>query len=1003
MAEPDIKDEPRSRAATETEPVINDQEQVQPAQLNINRLWDIEPTPEPPAGPIWRDCAHLDLLQQIEIKEQAVRDAISCVRAIERSLERYAPKVTSSQKWLERMKSIEDSKRECRVLIGFLGASGAGKSSLINALLEQDDLLPADDEKACTAVCVEIFYNRSEDLDSAFVAKVHRISEDDWRVELEKLFQDLSDQVLNKDGEDGEPDLERDIRIKAAFQKLRCVYPHIKSTKDLKSITIPNLLAHPNVKGILGKSKTIIDSTRDGFASKIKPFIDSSNSKEEGGKSFAQWPLVKLVRIQIKSNILKDGIVLVDLPGSMDTNVARGAIAENFQKNLSVTCVVAPTQRAVSDKPAQDLLGRVTQRTLQLDNHFSSDKLCFIVSKTDSSLNVPRYIKTHPNVEQLLASNFENEARFNERLARAKDYCTERREIQAKNKAILDEVSKELKGYSGIPKNLKVGRPKKRKIDDADEAPENNQAPTAEEKANQRKARNAMKKRKQAKTNFDVAGNELYKGQEKIRQLEDALKAVQSRQTAACIRNRNETSAIELRNDYHNASKQLGHKNKKTLQVFGVSALAFSDMMKGAISVPGFLKISDTGIPVLQRWLVETTLADRERNAVNFLEDVVSLELSMGPWISDTSAEYKLPEEQRQNVEDAFDNNYNTLRKGFTEINTKIVQVCATLVDTGLSSKMDKTEITAAAEVERIVKSWAQKPMHWSTHRALNRGNGEWKTHKGVKYDWNEDLTGNFLEPLVAQWARVIHSRLPALRRTYDSDISSLVQEFVTSVSTKIMGVCPEMAEAIGQWKESILRTPTQIHKHSGTIFDETIQDAAREAHRTVKPEVLKAWAPTYDQCGKEVGPGHFKRNQLTHVAQANKLSSRKMYHKGTKAVQTAFQKLWDSLPKEFGEATDPASKQVHEEFETMLQNHTLNEETSEQNQRQAKIQLQQEVQSAFDKLKTAWGTKIHVTQEAEEVDPKLEDVDIDDLFNPDVDSDMFSSSDSEDDELAES
>jgi GTP-binding protein EngB required for normal cell division len=43
--------------------------------------------------------------------------------------------------------------------VGFLGKSGAGKSSLINVLLDHEDLLPADDEKACTASVVEIAWN----------------------------------------------------------------------------------------------------------------------------------------------------------------------------------------------------------------------------------------------------------------------------------------------------------------------------------------------------------------------------------------------------------------------------------------------------------------------------------------------------------------------------------------------------------------------------------------------------------------------------------------------------------------------------------------------------------------------------------------------------------------------------------------------------------------------------------------------------------------------------
>jgi hypothetical protein len=246
---------------------------------------------------------------------------------------------------------LRTEKRECKVLIGFLGVTGAGKSSMINALLEHEDLLPADDEKACTAVCVEIMWNGLENPAQAFQARIDRISAEDWRIEMEKLFQDISDQAQNKDDENGEPDLERDMRIKTAFQKLKCVYPHIRSIQDLKNLTVKDLLEHPNVKNILGQSKWISNKSLEEFASAIKPYIDSSTSKEGSGKSFAQWPLVKLVRLLVKSRILMDGIILVDLPGSMDTNTSRSAVAENYQKNLTVTCVVAPTARAASDKP----------------------------------------------------------------------------------------------------------------------------------------------------------------------------------------------------------------------------------------------------------------------------------------------------------------------------------------------------------------------------------------------------------------------------------------------------------------------------------------------------------------------------------------------------------------------------------------------------------------------------------------------------------------------------
>lgn len=86
-------------------------------------------------------------------------------------------------------------------------------------------------------------------------------------------------------------------------------------------------------------------------------------------------------------------------------------------------------------------------------------------------------------------------------------------------------------------------------------------------------------------------------------------------------------------------------------------------MVKESTNVEGFLNLSDTGIPVLQKWLVETTLKDRENYSMAFLEDVVSLDLSMTPWIADTSADFKMSHTSREIVEDKFDKSLENLLK----------------------------------------------------------------------------------------------------------------------------------------------------------------------------------------------------------------------------------------------------------------------------------------------------------------------------------------------------
>ena len=73
-------------------------------------------------------------------------------------------------------------------------------------------------------------------------------------------------------------------------------------------------MKHPNVKDNLGTTKSIVCSELEEFSAAIKPYIDSSTSKEGvgKGKGFAQWPLVKVVHLQVRSSILKHGVVLVE-------------------------------------------------------------------------------------------------------------------------------------------------------------------------------------------------------------------------------------------------------------------------------------------------------------------------------------------------------------------------------------------------------------------------------------------------------------------------------------------------------------------------------------------------------------------------------------------------------------------------------------------------------------------------------------------------------------------
>ena len=96
-----------------------------------------------------------------------------------------------ASQWIEQIDTLKKSASRTRTIIGIVGNTGAGKSSVINAMLEEERLVPTNCMRACTAVVTEISYNDSPRFE--YRAEVEFISLQDWEKELNILFQDLLD------------------------------------------------------------------------------------------------------------------------------------------------------------------------------------------------------------------------------------------------------------------------------------------------------------------------------------------------------------------------------------------------------------------------------------------------------------------------------------------------------------------------------------------------------------------------------------------------------------------------------------------------------------------------------------------------------------------------------------------------------------------------------------------------------------------------------------------
>jgi hypothetical protein len=74
-------------------------------------------------------------------------------------------------------------------MIAVCGATGAGKSSTLNAILD-DNIVPTSGMRACTAVVTEIAYHDRDTIDG----DVSFLGEREWRDEIDVLLSDLVDE-----------------------------------------------------------------------------------------------------------------------------------------------------------------------------------------------------------------------------------------------------------------------------------------------------------------------------------------------------------------------------------------------------------------------------------------------------------------------------------------------------------------------------------------------------------------------------------------------------------------------------------------------------------------------------------------------------------------------------------------------------------------------------------------------------------------------------------------
>ncbi|KAF6817123.1 hypothetical protein CSOJ01_02543 [Colletotrichum sojae] len=265
------------------------------------------------------------------------------------------PEMKRGAKYRESIRKIQAEAQLPRFVIGVLGDTGCGKSSLINAVLDESHIVPTNCMRACTAVITEILWNSVNDAAKRYRAELHRdILDADG-----KIYRDIH----HLDSDSG-----------TAYAILRAVYTHL-SDEELERPHPTALASHPAVRQVLGSTLLVEEKTCDAFYSEIQSFVDSEDNSKSPDK-MAYWPLIKVVRVFLKSEVLSTGV-----PGGRDSNTARAAVSTKYIKECTRLWVVADINRAVDDKTAKTLMEHNFKQQLKYDGSYSS--ITFICTKAD--------------------------------------------------------------------------------------------------------------------------------------------------------------------------------------------------------------------------------------------------------------------------------------------------------------------------------------------------------------------------------------------------------------------------------------------------------------------------------------------------------------------------------------------------------------------------------------------------------------------------------------------
>ncbi|RAH84267.1 hypothetical protein BO86DRAFT_397134 [Aspergillus japonicus CBS 114.51] len=259
--------------------------------------------------------------------------------------------------------------------VGFIGDSGMGKSSLINSILDQEGLARSSgDGAACTTVVTE-FRSVDDEHPQNYTVEADFMDQSEIRELLEELLSSVRKYYTDAFREVHKSEEKEHIKAAAlrAWETLRSLFPNEEGL-DLEFLSkegeesvkiILTILQEWAMAGLdyrPGGRDNLHYSMVARNADECMEELDSLMADSKDSKRPALWPFVKLIRVYLRSPVLRTGLVLADVPGFRDLNFARVRATERYLRHsCDEVFIVSSILRCTTDQSVGDIIRRCSQ------------------------------------------------------------------------------------------------------------------------------------------------------------------------------------------------------------------------------------------------------------------------------------------------------------------------------------------------------------------------------------------------------------------------------------------------------------------------------------------------------------------------------------------------------------------------------------------------------------------------------------------------------------------